>query len=180
MFISRQKKQENIVEYVLYMWQIEDLVRAYKFDIEAIDKNIISQFNYSDQEKKQMREWYESLIKTMRLEKVMEKGHFQALKNLIFDLNDLHLFLERSPLHPDYQQKAKNAQAHILEYQIKSQNKTKTIIEVCLEAMYGVLMLRLKKAEITPETQKSVEAIGQMLALLAKKYHQRDKDELDF
>ena len=37
MFIARQKRKENIAEYLLYMWQMEDLVRSFKCDIEAID-----------------------------------------------------------------------------------------------------------------------------------------------
>jgi hypothetical protein len=52
MFIATQKKKENIAEYVLYMWQIEDIIRAYKFDIEAIKANIIAAFKLpQDQEK---------------------------------------------------------------------------------------------------------------------------------
>ena len=36
MLIARQKLNENIAEYVLYMFQIEDLIRAYDFDLEGI------------------------------------------------------------------------------------------------------------------------------------------------
>ena len=32
MIIARQKRKENIAEYLLYMWQVEDLIRANKFD----------------------------------------------------------------------------------------------------------------------------------------------------
>ena len=38
MIIASQKKKENIAEYLLYMWQIEDLIRVYKLDIDAIQK----------------------------------------------------------------------------------------------------------------------------------------------
>lgn len=34
MYISQQLKQQNIAEYLLYMWQIEDLIRANGFDME--------------------------------------------------------------------------------------------------------------------------------------------------
>ena len=36
MLVAQQKLQENIAEYILYMYQIEDVVRAYNFDIEEI------------------------------------------------------------------------------------------------------------------------------------------------
>lgn len=38
MYISQQLKQQNIAEYLLYMWQVEDLIRANGFDIERIKK----------------------------------------------------------------------------------------------------------------------------------------------
>ena len=39
MIIAKQKRRENIAEYVLYMWQLEDLIRAYNFDIDAMTKD---------------------------------------------------------------------------------------------------------------------------------------------
>jgi len=36
MLIAQQKLKENIAEYILYMYQIEDVIRAYKFDLERI------------------------------------------------------------------------------------------------------------------------------------------------
>ena len=36
MYISQQLKKQNIAEYLLYMWQIEDLIRANRFDMESI------------------------------------------------------------------------------------------------------------------------------------------------
>ncbi len=38
MIIASQKKKENIAEYLLYMWQIEDIIRAYGLDIDQIQK----------------------------------------------------------------------------------------------------------------------------------------------
>ena len=47
MLIARQKKQENIAEYVIYMYQVEDMMRACGLDIETVKKNIISQYQQS-------------------------------------------------------------------------------------------------------------------------------------
>ena len=41
MFIASQKKKENVSEYILYMWQIEDIIRTFQFDIDKIKTNII-------------------------------------------------------------------------------------------------------------------------------------------
>lgn len=38
MFVSKQLKEKNIAEYLIYMWQIEDLIRANGCDIEKNKK----------------------------------------------------------------------------------------------------------------------------------------------
>lgn len=102
MIIASQKRKENIAEYLLYMWQIEDIIRAYKLDIDTIDEQIVSKYNVPDDKKKEIREWYESLVDMMRREGVVESGHLQLNKNVIIDLTDLHLALLKSPKEPFY------------------------------------------------------------------------------
>ena len=71
MITASAKKRENIAEYLLYMWQIEDLIRANGLDIDKIQENIIDRYaGLRDQQRKEMREWYESLIDMMRMEGV--------------------------------------------------------------------------------------------------------------
>ena len=36
MYIAQRKRKENIAEYILYLWQLEDLLRALQFSPEAI------------------------------------------------------------------------------------------------------------------------------------------------
>ena len=55
MIIASQKRKENIAEYLLYMWQIEDIIRAYKLDIDTIDEQIVSKYNVPDDKKKEIR-----------------------------------------------------------------------------------------------------------------------------
>ena len=42
MFVSKQLKEKNIAEYLIYMWQIEDLIRANGCDMEKIKSTIIA------------------------------------------------------------------------------------------------------------------------------------------
>ena len=47
-------------------------------------------------------------------------------------------------------------------------------LETCFEALYGILLLRLQKKEISQGTAKAVEAISSFLSLLAN-YYDKDK-----
>ena len=64
MFTASEKRKENIAEYLLYMWQIEDIIRANDLDIDRIKANVIDRYTgLSDEQRLQMTEWYElSLI----------------------------------------------------------------------------------------------------------------------
>ena len=62
MFISRQLKAKNIAEYLLYMWQIEDLIRANKLDIESIVKNVVEPYGLDPEGRRLLIGWYEELI----------------------------------------------------------------------------------------------------------------------
>ena len=44
MIIAQQKRKENIAEYLLYMWQVEDLLRACDLDDDRIDQLLVSRF----------------------------------------------------------------------------------------------------------------------------------------
>ena len=48
MLISRQLRKENIAEYVLYMWQVEDIIRAYGLDLGRLRREYIARFDLTD------------------------------------------------------------------------------------------------------------------------------------
>ena len=178
MIIASQKKRENIAEYLLYMWQIEDIIRAYGLDIDQIQKHIIDPYDLTEEQKKSMREWYESLIDMMRSEGVEKKGHLQLNKNVLIDLTDLHLRLLKSPREPFYGATFFKTLPYIVELRAKSGEEKAGELESCFNALYGVLLLRLQKKEISPDTLKAIQQISSFLALLAEKYKQDKAGEL--
>lgn len=179
MYISQQLKQQNIAEYLLYMWQIEDLIRANGFDMEKIRKSVIEPYPIAEEQKKALAVWYEDLINMMHDEGVMETGHLQINKNIIIWLTDLHLRLLRSPKFPYYSAAYYKALPFIVELRAKGADKEVPELETCFDAMYGVLMLKLQKKEISDETQKAIKVIGDLLAMLAGYYHKDKKGELE-
>lgn len=179
MYISQQLKQQNIAEYLLYMWQIEDLIRAYGFDVEKIKSSIVDPYPVSEEQKKELLQWYVDIINMMHDEGVMEKGHIQINKNIIVWLTDLHLQLLRSPKYPYYSAAYYKALPFIVELRAKGADKDAPELETCFDAMYGVLMLKLQKKEISEETQKAIKVISDLLAILADYYIKDKKGELE-
>ena len=102
MYIASQKRQQNIAEYLLYMWQVEDIIRAYHFDIDLIKENIIDRYSIDEDQRRQLVEWYESLIDMMRRENVTTKGHLQLNQNVLHSLVDLHQALLKDPRFTQY------------------------------------------------------------------------------
>lgn len=178
MFIAQQLKEKNIAEYLIYMWQVEDLIRANDCDIEKIKSTIISQYKMGEDEKKQLTQWYEDLIAMMRSEGVTEKGHLQINKNIILSLTELHLELLRHPQFPFYNAAYYKALPYIVELRNKSGKKDEPELETCFEALYGMMLLRLQKKEISTDTEKAVKEISNFLSLLANYYDKDKKGEL--
>ena len=179
MIIAQQKKNENIAEYILYMWQIEDLIRAYKLDISEIEKNIVQRFEQPDNIKKQITDWYAGLIDLMSEEKKTETGHLQFIQNSINDLYDIHLFLLKSPDHLDYIDIYNKAKAGIGELINKSKGTVENEIEACFNGLYGLLMLRLQQKTISADTISALSAVSQMIGLLSKKHKMIEEGKIE-
>ena len=170
-------KRENIAEYLLFMWQTEDLIRAYKLDIDKIQQSVIDSVYQSVEERKNARDWYEGLIIMMKSEGVQEKGHLQINKNIIIDLTDIHLRLLKDPKESEYIGVYYNTLPYIVELRSKTTDKEVPELETCFTALYGYMLLSIQKKEISKETQAAITQITSLLRLLSKKYKEIDQQE---
>ena len=180
MITASIKKRENIAEYLLYMWQIEDLIRAYQLDIDLIQEKIIDQYkDLSEEQRKEMRDWYESLIDMMRREGIVEKGHLQINKNVILQLDDLHRQLLSETKFASYSAQFYHTLPIIVELRSKAGENKSGEIETCFNALYGILLLRLQGKEISEETKQATAQISKFLAVLAMYYKKDYNNELN-
>ncbi|MDR0823489.1 MAG: DUF4924 family protein [Prevotella sp.] len=179
MLIAKNLKENNIAEYLLYMWQIEDLIRANGLDITKIDEQIVSRYEQPDNIKNEIREWYENLIDMMRREDVTEKGHLIINQNVISELTELHTRLLKSPNEADYSEAYYKTLPFIVELRSKSPDKDIPELETCFAALYGFLLMRLQKKEISGETQAALSQISSFLRLLSQRYKEYKEGKLD-
>lgn len=179
MFISQKLRKENIAEYLLYMWQVEDIIRAYDCYLPALRRDYISRFELSDDDRDELTDWYSNLLRMMNEEGCREEGHLQINKIIIQQLEELHSQLINSPKFPFYNAEYYKVLPFIVELRNRG-DKDITELETCFNALYGVMMLRLQKKTITPETETAIKEITTFIGMLSD-YYKEDKEKgIDF
>ena len=180
MIIAREKRKKNIAEYILYMWQIEDTIRAFKFDINSIEERIIYQFKQSTEVKDEIRDWYANLILAMHQEGIKEIGHLQIVKGVSDELFELHKRLINEIKDSNYIGIYDEAKENIEAFKIKLQKDEVHEIELCFHALYGLLLLRLKKNTISEETQKAMNTFSKLLGSLSHHFRLIEEGKSEF
>lgn len=143
-------KKDNIAEYILYLWQMEDYLRAFPQNAEATPE-------------------LHDLNEMMHREGIVEGGHLALANNALSELEDLHTTL----LNEDAMYRASiiRLQPSLNLLKAKTDRPTMSDIEACLVLLYQIMMLRLQKKEITPETASVQQQATQVLTFLSRTYH---------
>ena len=179
MFISRELRKKNIAEYLLYMWQVEDLLRANELSMEKIRTTLVEPYGLDDTKSVELYQWYENLADMMRQEGIKEKGHLQINKNVIINLTDLHLRLLKSPKVPFYSAAYYKALPFIVEFRTKSDGRDKTELENCFDALYMMWLMKLQKREMNEETLKATSEISKFISMLSLYFKEEEEGRLD-
>ena len=174
MYISQELRKKNIAEYLLYMWQVEDIIRAYDCSLSRLRREYISQFDYTDEQKEEMTDWMGDLVRMMNQEGCREKGHLQINRIVIQQLSELNAELLESTKFPFYTSEYYKVLPFIVELRQKKGEDDVPEIETCFNALYGTMMLRLQKKEISTDTQLAIKAITTFIGMLSD-YYQQDK-----
>lgn len=145
-------KKNNIAEYILYLWQIEDYLRAFPQQAE------------SNQE-------LQDLLNMMRQENIMEHGHLQLAQNALRELEELH---------DDLLEQEATYRAAIIQLtpslnllKAKTDRPTMSNIEACLTLLYQIMLLKLQKRPISSETELVQKQATQLLQYLSKTYKEQ-------
>lgn len=170
MIIAEQKQKENVAEYLLYMYQVEDMIRANGLDLDNIEKSLISHFDIEYDLKRKMREWYESLILMMKDQGKEESGHLDILEHITGKLHKLHHQLLEQGIDISYREAHQRARGNLEALRMRSGNNTENDVQVAMNGLYGLLLLKLQKTPITPETKKAFESIREWIAELSARY----------
>ena len=175
MYISQELRQKSIAEYLLYMWQVEDIIRAYDCSLTRLRREYISRFDYDDEQISELTDWYGNLVTMMNSEGKRESGHLQINQVVLQQMVELHAQLLESTKFPFYTAQYYKVLPFIVELRNRG-DKNQNEIETCLNALYGTMMLRLQKREISPDTKHAITEITTFVGLLSD-YYLKDKEE---
>ena len=144
-----RSKKDNIAEYILYLWQMEDYLRAFPQHADATPE-------------------LHELNEMMHREGIVEGGHLALATNALSEMEELHAQL----LNEDALYRAAiirlTPQLNLLK--AKTDKPTMSDIEACLVLLYQIMMLRLQHREISPETAGVQQQATQVLQFLSKTY----------
>lgn len=152
----RKSKKDNIAEYILYLWQLEDYLRAFPEQAEATQE--LSELN-----------------EMMHREGVMDGGHVQMADIALNELEELHSTL----LNEDamYRAAVIRLQPSLNLLKAKTDRPTMSDIEACLTLLYQIMMLRLQKKEISAETASVQQQATALLQFLSRVYYNSGKTD---
>ena len=100
MFVAQELRRERIAEYLLSVWQMEDIIRDYGCSLPVIKTNYIERFDFTPEQKDEELEWFRNLIRMMNEEGKRESGHLDINRGLLQDVVDLHGRLLQSSRFP--------------------------------------------------------------------------------
>ena len=145
-----KSKRDNIAEYILYLWQMEDYLRAFPQQAEATQE-------------------LHDLNEMMHREGITEGGHLQLAENALSELEDLHAqILDEDAM---YRATIIRLCPSLNLLKAKTDRPTMSDIEACLVLLYQIMMLRLQHREISPETASVQTQATQVLQFLSRTYY---------
>jgi len=170
MIVAQKLRKQNISAYIIYMFQVEDVIRAYGLDVDRICNEYLPKFQYTEEQIADQRDWYAGLIRMMQEEGVKENGHVQVVKNTLLLMADRHQELLADPKQPFYSAAYYKALPYIVELRSRGLGKEKNEIENCVDALYGATVLKMQGRELSDETKQALQPITHLLEMLSKLY----------
>ncbi|MCA1763949.1 MAG: DUF4924 family protein [Flavobacteriales bacterium] len=175
--IAEEKRKENIVEYLLFMWQMEDLLRSVGLDADKLKDTVLA--DIEDEKLKKTNElWFSKLAKEMDEQSLSVSGHLEETMEILNELQVLEQTLLTVLNDEVFKDIYSSTKPLLNEFKQKTDRIPKSDVEAALTAMYGMLTLKLAQKEISPETQAAFQKFRKYLSALARAYREMKEGSL--
>lgn len=181
MYIAQAKRRENIAEYILYLWQLEDLLRALQFSPEAIWTQLVAAQAQNDPEKQNnLLMWYVDVGALLREEGKEKTGHLEHTMHLIADLQSLHEQLLKAPAGKRYRELHAMLEPELPRLRELIGKADISDTELAFRALYAAMLYRIK-GDKTKDSSISdvIELVSPLIGELARIFHLSENGELD-
>ena len=180
MDIAQQKRKENIAEYILYLWQIEDLLRALQFSPEAIYSTLVKPRNLDSATEQMLLAWYMDIANLLVQEGKEKSGHLDHTLHLISDLHDLHLrLMNQQDVAELYRQRYALLTQHLPTLRLRlGKDSDMSDTELSFRALYAAMLYRIK-GEGESAVADTIEVISPFIATLVDYFHKVERGEID-
>jgi hypothetical protein len=106
----------------------------------------------------------------MKVRGLENEGHTETVNEVIMELVYLHTTLLTIVNDEKYKTLVEHAAEYLNEFKGKANMTQRNDIEVLLHAMYMKLQLKIRKQEISAETEEAMDKLRIQLAYLAREY----------
>lgn len=178
MIVAEQKRRENVAEYILYMWQIEDTIRALDFDYNKLSEYVQEGYRLEKPMMDKVFLWYTHLADQMKTEGITEIGHLQSLNDLMDSLQELSGKLLREPSQTLYSSVYFQTLPSIIQLRDLSGTDQLGEVETCFVGIYGYLTLKARGEQVTDATTEAIKQFSTFLAMLADRFREVEEGNL--
>ncbi len=176
---AQKLRHQNIAEYILYIWQLEDLIRALQFSPEAIYSQFVTpRTQLSPEEQLSLLEWYTQIGDLLQKEGKEQSGHIEHTLHLISDLHNLHLQLMKLPIGARYRALYAPLQEVLPDLRAIISN-TPSDTELCFRALYAAMLYKIKGEGGKNAVLDTLEYVSPVIAELAQMFRKAEGGEID-
>lgn len=183
MLNAKKLRSENIAQYILYLWQLEDFLRALQMSPEAIHSQLVAPVGAEDDVKEAIFVWYMEIAGLLEKEEKTEHGHLEHTLHLIADLQNLHDQLMVLPSGERYRALYSAVEPQLPELKRKMKKPEIGDVELFFRALYSVVLLRIKGIKGGGDKEEYIgdvlELISPVVAELATMFHRIERGEID-
>ena len=170
MLLADKKKEENISEYIIHMYQTELLLRNFELDIEKVKLHVIGNIPEGKTDKNALAIWYDEVIAQMINEGLEKEGHLNSVQDEVQALSDLSLKLLAE--NEEYRQVFNAARPAIRSSITASDGLLTNPVQACLNGVFGLLLARMNGKEVAEDQLQDIEQFGNVLSYLSYYYKQ--------
>ncbi len=179
MLIAQQKRKQNIAEYILYLWQLEDLLRALQFSPEAIYSQLVAPTGADEEQKQTIFLWYMDIVGLLRKEGKEQSGHLDHTLHLIADMHNLNLQLLSLPVGERYRTLAAQLAPGLPRLRTIIGKEEMSDTELCFRALYAAMLYRIRGKGGEHAIEDTIAVVSPVIAELASMYGKVERGEID-